>query len=109
MDMRHNVHLKFKEWNDRKKYSKKSIEGYFFKTQNSPPPACAIQKNLVSNGDFEKEKKKKKQKQNEMKEKKHTKKSEDVKLQPKTKNLSEYRRQKRTKRTRKKCGQYLWN
>ena len=40
--MRHNVHLKFKEWNDRKKYSKKSIEGYFFKTQNSPPPACAI-------------------------------------------------------------------
>ena len=44
-----------------------------------------------------------------MKEKKHTKKSEDVKLRPKTKNLSEYRRQKRTKRTGKKCGQYLWN
>ena len=42
MDMRNNVCLKFKEWKDRKKYSQKSTEGYFFKTQSSPPPTCAI-------------------------------------------------------------------
>ena len=65
--MRNNVHLKFKEWNDRKKYSQKSIEGYFFKTQNSPPPACAIQKNLVSNEYFEEEKQKQKKNKKKMK------------------------------------------
>ena len=57
VDMRNNFHLKFKEWKDRKKYSQKSIKGYFFKAQNAPPPACAIQKKLVSDEDFEEEKK----------------------------------------------------
>ena len=56
VDMRNKFHLKFKEWKDRKKYSQKSIERYFSKAQNSPPPAGAIQKNLVSNGGFEEEK-----------------------------------------------------
>ena len=55
--MRNNFHLKFKEYKDRKKYSKKSIEGYFSKVQNSLPPAGAIQKKLVSNEDFKEEKK----------------------------------------------------
>ena len=47
VDMRNNFHLKFKEWKDRKKLSQKSVEGYFSKAQNSPPPAGAIQKKLV--------------------------------------------------------------
>ena len=41
--MRNKFHLKFKEWKDRKKYSQKSIEGYFSKVQKSPPLASAIQ------------------------------------------------------------------
>ena len=40
-----------------KKIFSKSIKGYFFKAQNAPPPACAIQKKLVSDEDFEEEKK----------------------------------------------------
>ena len=55
--MRNNFHLKFKEWKDRKKYSQKSIAGYFSKVQNSPPLADAIQKKLVSDEDFEEGKK----------------------------------------------------
>ena len=43
VDMRNKFHLKFKEWKDRKKYSQKSIEGYFSKVQKSPPLAGAIQ------------------------------------------------------------------
>ena len=71
MDMRNSFHLKFKKWKNRKKYSQKSIKGYFSKAQNSPPPAGAIQKKLVSNEDFEEEKKiAEKQKQKEMEEKK---------------------------------------
>ena len=46
--MRNNFHLK---------YSQKSIEGYFFKVQNSPPPIGAIREKLVSNEDFREEKK----------------------------------------------------
>ena len=52
VDMRNNFHLKFNEWKDRKKYSQKSIEGYFSKAQNSPPSAGAIQKKLVGDEDF---------------------------------------------------------
>ena len=71
MDMRNSFHLKFKKWKNRKKYSQKSIKAYFSKAQNSPPPAGAIQKKLVSNEDFEEEKKiAEKQKQKEMEEKK---------------------------------------
>ena len=44
VDMRNNFYLKFKVWKDRKKYSQKSIKGYFSKAQNSPPPAGAMQK-----------------------------------------------------------------
>ena len=70
VDMRNKFHLKFKEWKDRKKYSQKSIKRYFSKAQNSPPPAGAIQKNLVSNGGFEEEKKiAEEQRQKEMEEK----------------------------------------
>ena len=72
--MRNNFHLKFKEWKDRKKYSQKSFEGYCSKSQNSPPPAGAIQKEL-RNEDFREEKKiAKEQKQKEMEEKKNKKK-----------------------------------
>ena len=74
VDMRNNFHLKFKEWKDRKKLSQKSVEGYFSKAQNSPPPAGAIQKKLVSDEDFEEEKKiAEEQKQKEMEEKKQKK------------------------------------
>ena len=55
--MRNNFHLKFKEWKDRKKYSQKSIDEYFSKPQNSPPPKATVQKKLVSDLDFEEEKK----------------------------------------------------
>ena len=69
--MRNNFHLKFKEWKDRKKYSPKSIGEYFSKAQNSPPPAGAIQKKLVSNEGFEEEKKiAEEQKQKDMEKKK---------------------------------------
>ena len=57
VDMRNNFHLKFKEWKDRKKYSQKSIEGYFSKPRNSPTPESAVQKKLVTEQNFEKEKK----------------------------------------------------
>ena len=43
IDMRNNFHLKFKESKDRKnQYSQKSIDGYFSKPQNSPPPEDAV-------------------------------------------------------------------
>ena len=75
VDMRNNFHLKFKELKNRKKYSQKSIEGYFFQAQNSPPPVGATQKKLVSDEDFEEEKKLWKNK-NKRKWKKKTKKKE---------------------------------
>ena len=34
--LRNNFHLKFKDRKDRKKYSQKSIESYFFKSESSP-------------------------------------------------------------------------
>ena len=43
VEMRNNLHLKFKEWKDRKEHSKKSFDGYFSKPQNSPPPEGAVQ------------------------------------------------------------------
>ena len=55
--MRNNFHLKFKDWKDRKKHSQKSIDGYFSKLQNLPPPEGAVQKKLVTDGDFEEEQK----------------------------------------------------
>ena len=54
--MRNNFHLKFKECKDRKIYSQKSTNGYFFKLQSLPPPEGAVQKKLVTDGDFEEEK-----------------------------------------------------
>ena len=57
VDMRNNFHLKFKEWKDRKKYSQKSIEGYFSKPRNSPTPESAVQKKIVTEQNFEEEKK----------------------------------------------------
>ena len=55
--MRNNFHLKFKEWKDRKTYSQKSIDGYFSKPQNSPPPEGVAQKKLVTDVDFEEDNK----------------------------------------------------
>ena len=57
VNMRNNFHLKFKEWKDRKKYSQKSIDGYFLKLQYSPPREGATQKKLVMDENFEEEKK----------------------------------------------------
>ena len=70
-----NFHLKFKDWKDKNKYSQKSIEGYFSKSESSPqPPAGAIQKKLVTDDDFENKKKlDEEQKQREMEEKKQKK------------------------------------
>ena len=88
MDMRNSFHLKFKKWKNRKKYSQKSIKGYFSKAQNSPPPAGAIQKKLVSNEDFEEEKKiAEKQKQKEMEEKKQKKEERRREIAAKSKEL----------------------
>ena len=73
--MRNNFHLKFKEWKYSKKYSQKSVKGYFSQSQNSPAPAGAIQKKLFSIDDFEEKKKiAEEQKQKEMEGKKTTKK-----------------------------------
>ena len=54
---RNEFHLKFKDWKDKKKYSQNSVESYFPKSGNSPPPPGAVKKNLVNGEDFEKEKK----------------------------------------------------
>ena len=90
LDMRYNIHLKFKEWKDRKIYSLKSNQRYFYKVQNSLPPSGAIEKKLVSNEDFEEEKKiVEEHKQNEIEKKKTKKRSVDLKLRQKTRNLSE--------------------
>ena len=68
------IELKFKDWKDKKKYSQKSIDSYFAKNERSSPPPGAVQKNLVSDEDFEEEKKlAEEQKQREMKEKKQRK------------------------------------
>ena len=37
IDLTKNFHLKFNEWKDKKKYSQKSIDGYFLKSEGSPP------------------------------------------------------------------------
>ena len=59
--LRNNFHLKFKDWKDKEKYSQKSFEGYFSKSESpSQPAAVAIQNKLVTDDDFENEKKKKK-------------------------------------------------
>ena len=87
-----NFHLKFKDWKDKNKYSQKSIEGYFSKSESSPqPPAGAIQKKLVTDDDFKNKKKlDEEQKQREMEEKKQKKsESKGEKLPRKIKNLSE--------------------
>ena len=89
VDMRNNFHLQFKEWKDRKKYSQKSIEGYFSKGQNSLPPVGAIQKKFVSDEDFEGKKIMEEQKQRKWKTKDNNRRRTDVKLQQKTRNLSE--------------------
>ena len=57
VDMGNNFHLKFKKWKDRKKCSQKSIDGYFSKPQNSPPPEGAVQEKLITDEDFDEEKK----------------------------------------------------
>ena len=67
VDMRNNFHLKFKEWKDRKKYSQKSIDEYFSKPQNSPPPKATVQKKLcLGSGLWGRKKIIKEQKQKEM-------------------------------------------
>ena len=52
IDLRNNFHLTFKEWKDKKKYSQKSIDGYFSKSEGSPPPPGAVQKKLVADEDL---------------------------------------------------------
>lgn len=46
IELRNIFHLKFIDWKDKKKYSQKSINSYFLKSENSAPPPGAIQKNL---------------------------------------------------------------
>ena len=57
IDLRNAFQLKFKEWKDKKKYSQKSIDGYFSKCEGSPLPPGGVQKKLVADEDFEREKK----------------------------------------------------
>ena len=57
IDLKNKFHLKFKDWNNKKKYSQKYIENYFSKSKNSPPPPGAVQKKLINYKEFENEKK----------------------------------------------------
>ena len=56
VNLRNNFHLKFKELKDKNKYSQKSIDGYFSKSEGSTPPLGALQRKLVMDEDFEREK-----------------------------------------------------
>ena len=56
INLRNEFHLKFKDWKDKKKYSQKSTESYFSKSENSPLPSGVVQKKLVNDKNFEKEK-----------------------------------------------------
>ena len=56
IDVRNNFHLKFKEWKDKKKYSRKSIDGLFSKSEGSPPTPVATQKKVLTDKVFEREK-----------------------------------------------------
>ena len=49
IEFKNNIHLKFKDWKDRKKYSQIYIEGYFPKSESSSPPPCAIPISLPRN------------------------------------------------------------
>ena len=40
--LRNSFHLKFKDCKDRKKYSQKSIESYFSKSENLPQPTAGV-------------------------------------------------------------------
>ena len=44
IDLRNEFHLKLKDWKDKKKYSQKSIESFYSKSEDSPPPLGAVQK-----------------------------------------------------------------
>ena len=99
--MRNKLHLRFKEWKDRKKYSQKSINRYFSKPQKfaytrgcSPEKTCYLEEKKIAE----------EQKQKEMEEKDQKKENVDVKLRQKTKNLNELRRWKKIKGTKKKCS-----
>ena len=83
--MRNIFPLKFKEWKDRKKYSQKSVDGYFSKPQNLLPLEGAAQKKLVTDEDFEEEKKNEVEKNKKKWEKKSKKEKVDEKLRRKTK------------------------
>lgn len=56
IDVRNNFHLKFKEWKDKKKYSRKSIDGLFSKSEGSPPTPVATQKMVLTDKVFERKK-----------------------------------------------------
>ena len=64
-----------KKWKDKKKYSQKSIDGYFSNSEWSPLLPGAVQKILVTVEDFEREKMADEQKQKEIGEKKQKKKN----------------------------------
>ena len=103
VDMRNNFHLKFKEWKDRKKCSQKSIEGYFSKAQNSPPPAGPIQKKLVSDENFEEEKNiAEEQKQKEMEGKKQQEKEHRHEIAAKNKELKRMKDAEKDKKDKKR-------
>ena len=87
VDMRNNFCLKLKEWKDTKKYSQKSIEGYFSKAQNSSPPAGALQKKLVSERTLRKKQNCERTKTKRNGRKKHKKKECRCELQQKNKEL----------------------
>ena len=93
--MRNNFHLKFKEWEDRKKL----IGRYFSKPQNLP------QKKLVKDEDFEEEKKiAEEQKQKEMEEKKKKKKERRHVIAAKNKELKQVKKAEKNKRDK----QEMW-
>ena len=103
IDLRNNFHLKLKKWKDKKKYSQKSIDGYFWNSEWSPLFPGAVQKKLVTVEGLEREKMADEQKQKEIGEKKPKKKNWGEKLQQKIRNWRKLKKRKKKTRTKKNC------
>ena len=91
-----------KDWKDKKKYSQKSVNSYFAKTERSSPPTGAMQKKLVSDEDFqEKIKLTEEQKQRETEEKKQRKRERRREIAARNKELKRIKKAKKDKEDEK--------
>ena len=81
-----------KKWKDKKKYSQKSIDGYFWNSEWSPLFPGAVQKKLVTVEGLEREKMADEQKQKEIGEKKPKKKELRWEIAAKNKELKKIKK-----------------